>query len=229
MPQLTIHLLGEFHLAVDGKSINTIQPGRQQALLAYLLLHRDTPLSRRHLAFLFWPDSSEAQSHANLRQLLHHLRHGLPGIDQYLKLDGRIVQWDPQQPYGLDLAEFERGLAQAAATERTGDRVTLRKALEQAVNLYRGDLLLSFYDDWVLLERERWREQFITTLDRLIVLLEELRDYPAAIVYAQRLLRHDPLHEVTYQRLMTLYAANGERAERAAHLSHLRHGAAART
>ena len=64
----------------------------------------------------------------------------------------------------------------------------------------------------MLLERERWRERFITTLDRLIVLLEELRDYPAAIVSAQRLLRHDPLHEMTYRRLMTLYAANGERA-----------------
>ena len=212
MSQLTINLFGEFYLALDGKPIHTIQPGRQQTLLAYLVLHRTTPLSRRRLAFLFWPDSNEMQAHANLRQLLHHIRHGWPGIDPYLQLESRTLQWRPEQPFTLDLAEFERWLEEAAAAERTGDRVAMRSALEQAVDLYRGDLLFSCYDDWVLLERERWRERFITTLDRLIVLLEELRDYPAAIVCAQRLLRHDPLHEVTYRRLMTLYAANGERA-----------------
>src|SRR5690606_1155760 len=38
------------------------------------------------------------------------------------------------------------------------------------------------------------------------------RDYPAAVDYARRLLRHDPLHEPAYRRLMRLLALTGDRA-----------------
>ncbi|MGC8856922.1 MAG: AfsR/SARP family transcriptional regulator, partial [Anaerolineae bacterium] len=48
-----------------------------RSLLAYLLLHREAPLDRRRLAFLFWPDSGETAARRNLRQYLHHLRTAL--------------------------------------------------------------------------------------------------------------------------------------------------------
>ena len=47
---------------------------RLQSLLAYLVMHRDSPQARQHLAFLFWPDASEAQARANLRKALYELR-----------------------------------------------------------------------------------------------------------------------------------------------------------
>lgn len=50
-------------------------------------------------------------------------------------------------------------------------------------------------------ERERLYQTFIRFLERLIELLEDEGDDPAAIRYAQRLLRHDEVHEVTYRRL----------------------------
>ncbi|MFL5801098.1 MAG: ATP-binding protein, partial [Roseiflexaceae bacterium] len=76
----------------------------------------------------------------------------------------------------------------------------------------RGDLLPGWYDDWVLVERERLRHVFLAALERLVLLLEQQQDYGAAINYAQRLLRHDPLHETTYQHLMRLHALSGDRA-----------------
>ena len=79
------------------------------------------------------------------------------------------------------------------------------------MELYRGDLLPSCYDDWVLPERERLRQIFAKTLERLMTLLESERDYRAAIMYAQRLLRHDPLQEVTYRCLIRLHALSGDR------------------
>ncbi len=56
-----------------------------------------------------------------------------------------------------------------------------------------SDLLPDCYDEWIL----------------LALLLEEEGDYTRAISTAQRLLRHDPLHEATYRHLMRLYAASG--------------------
>src|SRR5262245_54657213 len=211
-PTLHIQLLGGFRLTADDAPITTLDSARLQALLAYLLLHRDTPHARTHLAFQLWPDTTEAQAHANLRTLLHRLRQALPDADQFLHIDARIVQWRCEAPYTLDVADVERALAEAEAAERAGDHSVLRRAFEQATAPYQGDLLPALYDDWVLLERERLRQAFLARLEQLVLLLEQQQDYSLAIGYAQRLLRHDPLHEVSYQHLMRLHAASGDRA-----------------
>jgi hypothetical protein len=42
--------------------------------LTYLVLHRDAPQPRYYLAFLFWPDSPQAQARAKPRKLFHQLQ-----------------------------------------------------------------------------------------------------------------------------------------------------------
>ncbi len=212
LPVLHIQLLGGFHLRSEGTTIPTLDHPRLQALLAYLVLHRDRPHARQHLAFLLWPDSTESQARTNLRTLLHRLRQAFPDANQWLHVDAQTVQWRPSAACTLDVADFAHALAHADQAEQAGDAVTLRAALTQAVDLYRGDLLPGWYDDWVLLERERLRQAVLVTLERLTLLLEQDRAYATAIEYAQRLLRHDPLHEAAYQHLMRLHALSGDRA-----------------
>ena len=89
---------------------------------------------------------------------------------------------------------------------------TIREELEKAVALYKGELLPSCYDDWIIPPREGLRQAYLGTLERLVQMLEEQREYPAAIRYGQRLLQHDPLHESTYRHLMRLHALNEDRA-----------------
>lgn len=200
-PHLSIRLLGEF-VVTNGAQPSGPYTARLQALLAYLLLHRDAPQQRQHLAFLFWPDNSEAQALTNLRNLLHKLRRVLPMPDCFLQIDQQSVQWRPDGPYTLDVADFEAAGAQA----------TTCAALETAVQYYSGELLPSCYDDWILPERERLRQVALSLLDRLITLLETQRDYAGAIRYCRQLLHLEPLNETLYRRLMTLYAATDERA-----------------
>jgi DNA-binding SARP family transcriptional activator len=211
-PALHIHLLGDFRLVYNSTPVTSVNTARLQSLLAYLVLHSNAPQPRYHLAFLFWPDSTEAQAHTNLRNLLHLLRHALPDADRFLHTDTQTLQWWVDAPFTLDVADFESAMAQAEQAEQAGDPTAVRKALEKAVTLYRGELLPSCYDDWILPERERLRQAFTEVLERLILLLEDQRDYRAALGYAQRLLRHDPLHEATYRRLMRLHALSGDRA-----------------
>ena len=181
---------------------------RLQALLAYLLLHSHAPQSRQQLAFGFWPDSNEAQALTNLRKQLLLLRRALPEMDQYLKADAKVIQWIPDAPFTLDVTEFELAVARSA-TQPDDLAITL---LQQAVDLYRGDLLLGCYDEWIIPKRETLQASFIQALERLIGLLESRRDYPAALQMALQLLHHDPLHETTYLGLMRLHALNGDRA-----------------
>ncbi len=213
---LHIHLLGDFRLVVGETPVTTITVPRLQSLLAYLVLHHEAPQNRAQLAFLFWPDSTEAQAHTNLRQLVHHLRRSLPAADQFLAADKRHLRWRPASavaPWTLDLLELEQALGQVEQAERAQERSKLRQALEQVLRVYRGDLLPSCYEEWILLERDRWRQRFLQAAERLVTLLEEDSDYGAAISAAQLLLRQDPLHEATYRHLMRLHALRGERAE----------------
>jgi DNA-binding SARP family transcriptional activator len=211
-PKLRIQLLGDFCLYCEDTPVAGVDTPRLQSLLAYLLLHQATPQSRRFVAFLFWPDSVESQALANLRNLVYHLRHALPNADHFLHVDAKQMQWRSDAAFSLDVNELKLSETEAQQAEQTGDQTALRSALERIADLYGGDLLPSCYDDWILPERESLRKAFIAKLAQLVDLLERQRDYGAAIGYAQRLLRCDPMREATYRRLMRLYALSGNRA-----------------
>ena len=144
---LDIKLLGGFCLSCADKPVVGVTTERPQALLAYLVLHRDIPQTRQRLAFQFWADSTEAQGRTNLRRELHDLRQGLPDADRYLLADAKTLQWNPHAPFLLDVAEFERAFAAAEAAERAADVNGAITAWEQAIALYGGDLLPSCEDD----------------------------------------------------------------------------------
>jgi DNA-binding SARP family transcriptional activator/predicted ATPase len=183
-----------------------------QALLAYLALHSELPQPRQRVAFLFWPDASEPQAHNNLRQLLHQLRRVWPAADRYLAINTSAISWRGDVDVHLDVAEFVDTLALAYDAGRQMNATTTSTLLEQAVAMYRGDLLPQCYDEWITLERERLGQRYRQALDQLVTLLEEQRNYDAAIGYADKLLRYDRLDEDVYRRLMRLHALNQNRA-----------------
>ena len=58
---LRIHLFGPLQAIWRGQPLPALKRPRLQSLWAYLLLlHRQRPAPREHLAFSFWPDTSEA-------------------------------------------------------------------------------------------------------------------------------------------------------------------------
>jgi DNA-binding SARP family transcriptional activator len=205
-PTLRIQLLGELDLRHGGTPLPPLESARAASLLAYLLLHREAPQPRQRLAFLLWPDSTERQARTNLRHVLHNLRRAFPDPDRFLDVTPRTLQWRADAPFWLDVAAFEESLSRA---EREADGLA---ALREAVELYTGDLLEVSYDEWLLAEREQLRQRYLEALERLVALLEARGDYAQAILYAERLLRHDPLREETYRLLMRLHDARGDRA-----------------
>jgi DNA-binding SARP family transcriptional activator/predicted ATPase len=216
---LHIRLLGDFSLIYADRQVTSLSTMRLQSLLTYLVLHHDIPQQRQHLAFLFWPDTTEAQARNNLRQLLHQLRQAFPPVERFLSTDAHMLHWQPVTSFRLDVADFEQALTRAEAARRDNDQHTLQAALEQADSLYRGDLLPGCYDEWISPERERLRQCYLQALEQLLRLFEAQSDIVTAIRYAQRLLALNPLSEDLYRRLMRLYALNNDRAS-ALHVYH---------
>lgn len=123
--------------------------------------------------------------------MLHLLRRSLPDADRFIEVRPRTLRW-------LDVAVFERAVAEGR--------------LQEAVEVYRGDLLEGSCDDWLVEERERLAQLHIHALERLVHELQEEGRWSEAIGYAELLVRRDPLREETYRLLMRLWDGSGNRA-----------------
>ena len=207
MASLKLRLLGDFELIYNGARIQLIQ-ARPQALLAYLVLFRDKDHPRKQLAYTFWPDKTDERAHANLRKAIHHLRQILPNADHFIKIEHATIQWTEDKQFSLDVAQFEERLSSAAAAEHK-EAISL---IQSALEAYSGDLFPGCYDDWIISERDRLHQKYLDALDKLILLLEQQRDYEQAVQVTRRLLQFDPINERAYRHLMRLHASNGDHA-----------------
>src|SRR5262249_13706766 len=116
-----MRLLGSFRLTSADAPHSPLPKPRVQALLAYLVLHRDAPQSRQHVAFLLWPETRDAQARTNLRQLLHTVRQTLPAADTFVRAEGPVLHWGSDAPCRCDVADFEAALTQAESAALHGD------------------------------------------------------------------------------------------------------------
>ncbi|MGB3312600.1 MAG: BTAD domain-containing putative transcriptional regulator [Nodosilinea sp.] len=136
----------------------------------------------------------------------------MPEANSFIQASNQTLQWNSQTFFGLDTLEFEQCLNLAQLAEQKENTAAQVGYLQQAVDIYGGDLLPECYEDWVIPRREQFHQKAISALESLIALLEVDQDYDAAIGYGQRLLSLDPLHEVTYRTLMKLHLERGDRA-----------------
>lgn len=189
---MEIRLLGGFSVAKDGAGLN-IGSRAAQALLAYLALTAGSRHRRERLTGLLWPDAAEESARQNLRNALWALRKALG--DEYFQADKISVGFDPQADHYLD----------AAALSGAADP-------EAAVASYGGELLPGFYEEWVLLERERLRAEFDRQAALLVErLLAEGRAHDA-LLWAERWIAHGQAPEPAYRALMTAHHALGDQA-----------------
>src|SRR5262252_6416177 len=123
-------MLGGLRLGYRDRAVTAVNTNRLQALFAYLALHTGTLQSREHLAFLFWPDSTETQARTNLRQLLHHLRSALPDGGEFIVADSQNILWRSTAEFAIDVTDFETAATRAEETSKAGESAASREELE---------------------------------------------------------------------------------------------------
>jgi DNA-binding SARP family transcriptional activator/Tfp pilus assembly protein PilF len=201
-----IELLGGFRaLAPDGAELQ-LRSRKDQALLAFIALSKQTACSRDALTGALWSTRGEDQARASLRQALWTIKKALgPGADEVLTVDRRTVALR-EGALDTDVAQFERHLKDGSLN-----------ALRAATKLYAGDLLEGVtvrdpaWEEWLLPHRERLRTAMTNALARLASLLIEQNDASGAVQAATRLLAMDPLHEGGHRTLMQAYLLDDER------------------
>jgi DNA-binding SARP family transcriptional activator len=149
--QWVVRLFGFWQLNRDGHPIAVST--RQQRIVAALAVLG--PQSRRTLAGLLWPDSSELQASGNLRASVFRISHELPHL---LGSSGEVLALDENVS-----ADVHRVRGLIGAIEQSADDLP-----QDAGELLRtADLLPGWYEDWVLFEKERLNQQRLAALDTL--------------------------------------------------------------
>lgn len=205
---MRVRVLGGFTLSWDDRILPPMTGRAARSLFVYLVIHRRQPHTRDLLAGTFWPDLPDATARRRLTQALWQIRHAFDP-HPILQVEGDTVQLDPEVPLWLDMEEFER---QATAAE-TQEPALDASRLQRAADLYRGELLAGFYEEWALIERERLRNLFLAVLQQLVALSKQRGEYERALLHARRLAAEDPWREEAHREVMRLCHLLGRDAE----------------
>ena len=131
---MRINLFGNLRMSFAGRPVTAVNTNRLHSLIAYLILHGDTPQPRERLAFTLWPSSSESQARTNLRQLLHHLKRALPAESNVLAINHFAVRWRRDVAGAIDVVDFQAAIAEAVSAKAENDRAREIQALTTAAD-----------------------------------------------------------------------------------------------
>src|SRR6266496_4818324 len=216
MPHLSVRVFGKLSIKRNDNTVHGLDACKLQELFTYILVFRESPHSRESLAALLWGDSSTAQSKKYLRQALWQLQRVLgsrsdKGDDRIFDVAADWVSFNSDSDIWLDVAVFEQAFS--VAREVAGQHLNTSQAqtLDHAIQLYQGDLLEGWYQDWCLFERERLQTNYLIMLDKMMSYCEAHEKYETGLAYGLRVLRYDRARESTHRRLMRLHYLAGDR------------------
>jgi DNA-binding SARP family transcriptional activator len=216
MTALQISLFGRFDVRCGEEPLPGLGAAKVQELFCFLLLFRERPHPREKLAHLLWGDCTTAQSKTYLRKTLWQLQAALeaqPFLDRdpILLVVPGWVELNREARFWLDVALFEQAFARVQGVAGGTLDVGRARSLQQAVDLYGGDLLEGWYQEWCLYERERLQHLYLAMLDKLMAYCEVHGDYEAGLAHGSEILRYDCARERTHRRLMRLHYLNLDR------------------
>jgi DNA-binding SARP family transcriptional activator len=196
----SLSVLGGFNLSVSQRSISLTS--NAQRVLGFVAVSGSTQ-QRDVVAGQLWPSATQERAMANLRTALWRVRQASPRLIRTSR-DAIGLEEVVQVDY-TELGARARRLL--GGMESTEDTVMLsHRPFEQ-------DLLPGWDEEWLLLERERYRQLRIHALEALSVQLTSAGRFALAIDVACAAIRAEPLHESAHMALITAHLAEGNRAE----------------
>jgi DNA-binding SARP family transcriptional activator len=217
MSVFKIHLFGKFCVRQNEEPAQGFDVLKEQELLSYLLINRNRPHSREALAGMLWGEVSTEKAKKYLRHALWRLQSAvgvLPpeeGGGGVLLVEHDWVQFDPKAGLWLDVEVFERAFMLVHDSSGAELEPPSVEALQEAVQLYCGDLLEGWYSDWCFYERERLQNMYLMMLDKLTSHCEAHRRFERGLFYGSQILRYDRARERTHRQLMSLQYMSGDR------------------
>lgn len=185
-----LRLVGEFELS-GGQRVLRVSPGAQR-LLAFLAL-AGRPVQRSVVAGAMALDTDESRAAARLRSML----------------------WRVPKPGGAALVEATARRVGLAAGVQVDYRETEDAAAAGGVELaaLAEDLLPDWDEDWVVVERERYRQARLHALEHVCSRHRSAGEYDLALRAGLTAVSGEPLRESAHRQVVETHLAEGNPAE----------------
>jgi len=191
--RVRLRLIEGFELVIDGSVVSA--PLAAQRLVAFLALH-PRPLHRNYIAGSLWLDKTDSRATSNLRSALWRTH----GFGERLLRSSRTHISLANDVY-VDVAEADE-TARRLLCRRGGDD-------DMDAGLLRGELLPDWYDDWVVVERERLRQLSLNALEELSASMLSQGRVALAADAAFSVVALEPLRESAQRALVEAHIAAG--------------------
>lgn len=198
-PHVRVCVLKGFELRVG--SLAVWVPGSARRLAAFLAL-QDRPLHRLFVAGTLWPDATEERSSGNLRTALWRL--ACPGARVVSADAGHLCLTAGVAVDFKECLERARRIVGNPGSWRDEDVQSMADA---------GEVLPDFYDDWVVLERERFRQMRMHALEVLSLQLSDVARYAEAVETGLAAVAAEPLRESAQRAVVAAHLREGNVGE----------------
>src|SRR6266545_1054274 len=215
MTEVRFRLLGPLEAAA-GARVLSLGGTKQRALLAVLLLHPNEFVSRERLIDELWGVRAPPGAAHNLEVYVSRLRKALRANSEaetplLTRPGGYLLRLEPDQ---LDVAAFERLLAQGQQALADSDAAGAAAALAQALALWRGEPLADLaLEPFAHTEVERLGELRLRALEARIEAELALGKHAGLISELEALVAREPLREGLRGQLMLALYRCGRQAD----------------
>jgi DNA-binding SARP family transcriptional activator len=164
-------------------------------------------LTKGEVGLIMWPDASSSELKLRFKNAIYRMRHAI-GSDVVLFQDN-IYMFNRTVDHDYDVQTFIGAIKIAREEKQDLKKV---KALSRAVAVYKGEYLPSLDEEWVILDREKYKNMYIQAAEELAELYLKLDDVEKTIQAGQNALDEDPYYEPLHRIIMQAYAIRGDRA-----------------
>jgi DNA-binding SARP family transcriptional activator len=197
-PGAHLALLGGFDLQIDGSPIEL--PHTAQRLIAFLALTARAQL-RVFVAGSLWADAGDAQASSSLRSTLWRL-HDKADVVESTPTHVALAPW-----VRTDIAE-SIDVKHRLADDGVPPEPDAVLALCQS-----GELLPGWYEDWLIVERERLRQRMLHMLEAACRRLTEGDRFAEALEVGLAAVAVEPLRESAHAAVIGAHLAEGNVVE----------------
>lgn len=201
LPQrVELHLIRDFEVWCADAPVAV--PRASQRLVCFLAF-QPKPVRRAHISGTLWFDADEQHASASLRSALWRLQpfNLVCASNTHLWLNPSVE---------VDLRRVS-GCAVDVLRRTPSDEVLIAAARD-LIDVG-DDILVGWYDDWVLVERERFRQLRLHAMDRIGERLIEIECWYDALQLGLAATGTEPLRESAHRLLVRVHLAQGNVAE----------------
>lgn len=190
-----VELLHSFAVS-DGD--RPVELARMSQRLVALLALRRRPLARQTLVGYLWPEVPEAKAAAKIRTAVWQTRR---------ECEALVVSDRGRLGLGTSVAVDVRMVEEIA---QEGQVTSLcKRSLRDRIDVLRGDLLPTWSEEWVMIERERVRELRLRVLEGIARTHSAAGDYVVAVEAAQAAVSIEPFRDTAQRTLIEVYLLEG--------------------